>query len=101
MESRVPNERRVIRTHGDVLRLDQLPSNLPNHDEHHIRPRNSGTMVNGVHGRYGDTHSKARRRNRRTTHRTTSYMCQENPLKTPGTQPFPSTREMHLRTTPD
>src|SRR5579863_5051426 len=101
MEGSLPNKRRTIRTNGDVLWLNQLPSYLPNHDEHHIRPRNSRTMADGIHGRYGYTHQKTRRRDGTTTYRMTLHMCPMHSCKTSGTQPFSQTRKMYLRTTPN
>src|SRR5579863_1925554 len=99
MESHILNKRGIVRTHGNVFRPNQLPSNLPDYDEYHIRSRNSRTMANSIHGRHGNTHPKTRGRNRRTAHRTTSHIRPKDPLKAPRTQLIPQTRKMHLRTT--
>ena len=36
MESGVPHAGRLIRTKGHVLRIDQLPGDVSNDDEHYI-----------------------------------------------------------------
>src|SRR5579863_3205459 len=80
-ESGLFNKQGTFRTNGDVLWSYQLPSHIPNNDEHYIRPRNSRAMVNGVHGRYGYTHSEARRRDRTTTHRMPSHIRSTHPYE--------------------
>src|SRR5579863_1151008 len=97
MEGSLLNKRGTFRTNGDVLRSHQLPSHLPNDDEHYIRPGNSRTMANHIHGRHGYTYSKTGRRDRATTPRTTPYICSTHPRKITRTQSLPQTRKMHLQ----
>src|SRR5579863_5367842 len=101
MESGLPNKRRTFRTNDNVLRTHQLSSHFPNHDEHYIRPRNSRTMANHLHGRHGHTYPKIRKRNRTTAPRTPPRIRPTHPRKTTGTQPFPQTGKVYLQTTPN
>src|SRR5579863_7840019 len=101
MESGVSNKRRIVRTNGNVLWPNQLSSYLPNYDEYHICPGNSGTMANSIHGRHGHTYTETGRRNRTATHRTTSHIRPTYPRKTSRAQSLPQTRKMHFQTTPN
>src|SRR6267142_1043709 len=98
MESSLHDQRRLIRTHGYVLRSHEFTGHIPDDDELSLRTRNCRTMAHDIHGRYGNTHGKTLRRNERTTPSTTPRTGQTNPCKTPGTQPLPETGEMHFRT---
>src|SRR5579863_4869965 len=97
MESSIPNKQGTLRTDGNVLWPYQLSGHLPNDDEYHICPRNSGTVANGIYGRHGHTHSETRRRNNTTTRRTTPHVCQLRSSKTTRTQPLPQTRKVYIR----
>ena len=50
MESSIPHPRRTVRTKGHVLWINQLPSNIPNDDEHYIPKGSSRRMVISLHG---------------------------------------------------
>src|SRR6266850_7606900 len=98
MESSLHDQRRLIRTHGYVLRSHKFTSHIPNDDELSLCTGNCRTMAHDLHGRYGNTHGKTPKRNGRTAPPTAPQTGQTNPCKTPGTQSLPKTREMHLRT---
>src|SRR6266850_5670666 len=101
MESSLHDQRRLIRTYGYVLRSNKFTGHIPNDDKLSLCTRNCRTMAYDLHGRYGNTHGKTPRRNRRTASPTASRTSQTNSRKTSGTQPLPETGEMHFQTTND
>src|SRR6267142_4874892 len=101
MESSLHDQRRLIRTHGYVLRSHKFTGHIPNDDELSLRTGNSRTMAYDLYGRHGNTYGETPRRNGSTTSPKTLRTGQTNSCETPGTQPFPETREVHFRTTND
>ena len=50
MESGIHHEQRTVRTKGHVLRPNQLPGDLPNDDECHLRFGVVGRVADHLHG---------------------------------------------------
>jgi hypothetical protein len=50
MEGGIPDSRGAVQTHGHVLQVNKLTSDIPDDDEHNILMRGPGRMVLNLHG---------------------------------------------------
>src|SRR5229473_3217467 len=98
MESGLPHPRRTLRANSHVLRTNQLPSYLPNDDEHDLPSRNRPRMAVRLHGRLGHPHETETGRNRGTTPTEASKPRPPYPRNAAKTRPLPQTREVLFRT---
>jgi hypothetical protein len=89
MESSIRHEPRPLRTTSDVLRDDQLPSHLPDHDERTIQRRTPTRLAVDLHGRHPHTHP--------IRPPIPPNESPPNPRQTTQTRPLPQTREVRLR----
>jgi hypothetical protein len=89
MESSVRHEPRSLRTTGNVLRDDQLPSHLPDHDERAIQRRTPTRLAVDLHGRHPHTHP--------IRPPIPPNESPPNPRQATQTRPLPQTREVRLR----
>jgi hypothetical protein len=89
MEGGIHHEPRPYRAAGNVLRDDQLPSHLPDHDECTVQRRTLTRLAVDLHGRHPHTHP--------IRPPIPPNKSPPNPRQTAQTQPLPQTRKMHLR----
>jgi hypothetical protein len=90
MEGSIHHKPWSFRATGDVLRDDQLPSHLPDHDEHAVQRRTPAGLAVNLHGRHPHTHP--------IRPPIPPNKSSPNPRQTTQTRPLPQTREMRLRT---
>jgi hypothetical protein len=93
MEGGIHHEPRPLRTTGNVLRDDQLPSHLPDHDERIVQRRTPTRLAVDLHGRHPHTHPIGPP--------VPPNKSPPNPRQAVQTRPLPQTREMRLRTKGD
>src|SRR5712671_725809 len=93
------NQSRTLRTDSDVLRTHQLPSDVPNHDGHHISRTNRSRNPHGLHGRHSRTHKEGGKRNRRSTPAKASTIGKRNAHHLTKAQPLPQHRQVPVRKT--
>ncbi len=68
MEGGIHNQQRPIQTNGHVLRPDQLPSHIPNNDEHKLPRPHWWRECNHLHGQHRHPHrTKTWGKQRRTS----------------------------------
>jgi hypothetical protein len=89
MEGSVRHEPRPLRTTSNVLRDDQLPSHLPDHDERTIQRRTPTRLAVNLHGRHPHTHP--------VRPPVSPNKSPPNPRQAAQTRSLPQTREVRLR----
>src|SRR5258708_32542524 len=98
MEGSIPHSRRTLRTHGYVLRTNQLSRYLPDDDEYDLPSRDRSRVAIRIHGRLSHPYEAEAGRNRRATPTATPKTCPPHPRHARKTQPLPQAREVLLRT---
>jgi hypothetical protein len=89
MEGSVHHQSRSLQTTSDVLRDDQLPSHLPDHDERTIQRRTPTRLAVDLHGRHPHTHP--------IRPPIPPNKSPSNPQQAAQARSLPQTREMRLR----
>jgi hypothetical protein len=89
MEGSIHHEPRPLQTTSHVLRNDQLPSHLPDHDEHAVQRRTPTRLAVNLYGQHPHTHPIGPS--------IPPNKGPPNPRQTAQTRPLPQTREVRLR----
>jgi hypothetical protein len=89
MESSVRHKLRPFRTTSNVLRDDQLPGHLPDHDERAVQRRTPTRLALDLHGRHSYTHP--------IRPPIPPNKSPSDPRQAVQTRPLPQTREVRLR----
>jgi hypothetical protein len=89
MEGGIHHKPWPLRATSHVLRNDQLPSHLPDHDEHVVQRRTLTRLAVNLYGQHPHTHPIGPS--------IPPNKGPPNPRQTAQTQPLPQTREVRLR----
>ena len=96
MEGGLPHAWRSIWTNSHVFRVNQLPGDIPNDDEHHFSKRSGPRMAIGIHGQHCHPYKAIQWRNGTTTQTTAQTTDPSSTWKIGNTRPIPQIREMQI-----